>query len=95
MFARTQCESFGQAFLKACEVEGAKPSSRSAEREIPQTALFFLLAFSFAPIWSKEKAAKGFFLSNSLSESIGFEKKDFSLYKENLYEFKGNKAGFL
>jgi len=32
--------------------------SRSAEREIPLSALFFLIAFSFAPIWSKEKAAK-------------------------------------
>ena len=33
--------------------------SRSAEREI-SSALFFLITFSFAPIWSKEKVAKEF-----------------------------------
>jgi hypothetical protein len=52
-------KSFGQAFSKACEVEGAKPSSSSAEDEIPLTAFSFA-SFSLAPPSCKRKAAKAF-----------------------------------
>ena len=52
-------KSFGRAFSKAREVEGAKPSSTSAEVEI-NLGVSFLKAFFFAPICSKKKAAKAF-----------------------------------
>ena len=52
-------KSFGQAFSKACAVEGAEPSSPSAEGEIPYTAFSFG-NFSFAPMVSKEKVAMSF-----------------------------------
>ncbi|MBO5294360.1 MAG: hypothetical protein J6B71_03850 [Clostridia bacterium] len=58
-------ESFGQAFSKACEVEGAEPSSLSAESEIPLTAFSFA-SFSLAPPSCKRKAAKEFAVSNEL-----------------------------
>ena len=51
-------KSFGRAFSKARGVKGEQPLSRSAERETPYTALLFLLAFSLAPITSREKATK-------------------------------------
>jgi len=58
MFAQTKRgESFRPPFSKGGAVEGAEPSSPSAEGEILLSAFFFLRAFSFAPIWSKEKAA--------------------------------------
>ena len=41
-------------------MKGAQPFLRSAEREILLSALFFLIAFSFAPPVSKEKAANRF-----------------------------------
>ncbi|MBO5294151.1 MAG: hypothetical protein J6B71_02760, partial [Clostridia bacterium] len=52
-------ESFGQAFSKACAVEGAQPSSLSAESEISLTAFSFA-SFSLAPPSCKRKAAKKF-----------------------------------
>jgi hypothetical protein len=64
------CKGFGRAFSKAREVEGAKPSSRSAERENPTTAFLFgklagrfaasLRAFSYflCACGIKEKAAE-------------------------------------
>jgi hypothetical protein len=42
MFAQTHSKSFDQTFSKVCAVEGAQPSSLSAESEIFLTALFFL-----------------------------------------------------
>ena len=51
-------KNFGPPFSKGSAVEGAEPSSPLARGETPFLALFFLIAFSFAPIWSKEKAAK-------------------------------------
>jgi hypothetical protein len=45
MFAQTHSKSFDQTFSKVCAVEGAQPSSLSAESEIFLTALFFLLLF--------------------------------------------------
>ena len=59
MIVFLKCEKFWSSFFKSLWVGRAKPSSRSAEREI-SSALFFLLTFSFAPIWSKEKVAKEF-----------------------------------
>jgi len=47
-------------FQKLAQVEGAKPSSPSAEGEILLRRFSFCQAFSFAPIWSKEKAGKRF-----------------------------------
>ena len=44
-------------FKKVALVEAAKPSSRVATRETPPNGVFFLIAFSFAPFSSKEKAA--------------------------------------
>jgi len=50
-------ESFDQTFSKVCEVEGAEPSSPSAEGETLSFRRFsFCQAFSFAPFSSKEKA---------------------------------------
>jgi hypothetical protein len=49
-------KSYGQAFPKACVVEGAVPSSRSAEREIPLSVLLFCELFSCTYI-AKRKAA--------------------------------------
>ena len=50
-------ESFDQTFSKVCGVEGEKPSSRSAEREIfHQTALFFLPSFFFCASLVKRKS---------------------------------------
>jgi hypothetical protein len=46
-------------FQKFAQVEGAKPSSRSAERETPPPALSFV-NFSFAPMVSKEKWLRNF-----------------------------------
>jgi len=48
-------KSFGQAFSKACAVEGAKPSSPSADGEISH-GVSFLIAFFFAPSICKEKS---------------------------------------
>ena len=47
-------KSFDQTFSKVCAVEGAEPSSRSAEREIPSSAFLFA-NFFFAPEVSKKK----------------------------------------
>ena len=58
--APSQAKVLIKLFQKFARVEGVQPSSRSAERETPLSALFFLLAFSFAPISSKEKAADKF-----------------------------------
>ena len=52
-------KSFGQAFLKACAVEAAEASSRSAEREILFSAFLFA-NFFFAPQVSKKKWVIGF-----------------------------------
>ena len=52
-------ESFGQAFSKACAVEAAEASSRSAEREILFSAFLFA-NFFFAPQVSKKKWVIGF-----------------------------------
>ena len=59
-------ESFGQAFSKACAVEGAESSSLSAESEIPFAAFSFV-SFSLAPPSCKRKAAKEFAVSDELS----------------------------
>ena len=56
---RQSAESFGRAFSKARAVEGAEPSSRSAEREISISALSFCKLFLCAHM-VKEKATKGF-----------------------------------
>ena len=56
---RQMDESFGQAFSKACAVEAAEASSRSAEREISLSALLFCELFSCAYI-AKRKAAGEF-----------------------------------
>jgi len=45
-----------ELFQKLARVEGAKPSSRSAEREILLSAFLFV-SFFFAPRAVKEKAA--------------------------------------
>jgi hypothetical protein len=58
-------KSFGQAFSKACAVEGAEPSSSSAEGEISYTAFLFA-SFFFAPTVAKEKATKAFVLFDKL-----------------------------
>ncbi|MBQ8432665.1 MAG: hypothetical protein IJX28_07250 [Clostridia bacterium] len=47
-------KSFGQAFLKACAVEGAEPSSTPAGGEILFSAFLFD-NFFFAPLASKKK----------------------------------------
>ena len=62
---RQSDESFGQAFSKACAVEAAEASSRSAEREISLSALLFCELFSCAYI-AKRKAANNFVLFNEL-----------------------------
>ena len=46
-------------FQKLAQVEGAKPSSPSAEGETPHTAFSFV-SFSLAPFSAKRKAAKEF-----------------------------------
>ena len=46
----TAQESFGQAFSKACAVEGAEPSSPSADGETPQTAFSLLNYASARPV---------------------------------------------
>ena len=61
--------------------------------------MVFFMAYDFKfsvlmPIYNVEKYLSQA-IDSLINQSIGFEKKDFSLYKENLYEFKGNKAGFL
>ena len=67
-------KSFGQAFLKACAVEGAEPSSPSAEGEISYTAFLFA-SFFFAPTVAKEKAAKEFQQFNKRYPTIFFLEK--------------------
>ena len=47
-------KSFGQAFSKACAVEGAEPSSPPSDGEIPFSAFLFD-NFFFAPLASKKK----------------------------------------
>ncbi len=49
-----------ELFQKLERVEGAKPSSPSADGEIPLKCVSFLIAFFFALISSKKKAADGF-----------------------------------
>ncbi|MBE6628418.1 MAG: hypothetical protein E7629_05785 [Ruminococcaceae bacterium] len=61
---KTNCENFDQTFLKVCAVEAAEASSTPAGVEMSFLAFFFLLTFSFAPIWSKEKVANNFVLFN-------------------------------
>ena len=58
-------KSFDQAFSKACEVKGAEPLSRSAERETLLSAFLFV-NFFFAPFSRKEKVANDFVLFNEL-----------------------------
>ena len=58
-------ESFGQAFSKACAVEGAEPSSPSAEGEIFLYGVFFA-SFLLRPRCQK-KAAKEFVSSDDWS----------------------------
>ena len=48
-------KSFGQAFSKACAVEGEQPSSPSADGEMSH-GVSFLIAFFFAPPFCKEKS---------------------------------------
>ena len=50
-------ESFDQTFSKVCRVPSAKRRSLAHERNSP-FGVFFLVAFSFAPFESKEKADK-------------------------------------
>ena len=52
-------QSFDQTFSKVCEVEGAEPSSPSAEGEI-SLGISLLQAFLFVPLVSKRKATKEF-----------------------------------
>ena len=60
MFAQTQCEKFWSSFFKSLWVGRAKPSSTSAEVEIPQTAFFFCKLF-FLRLWcQKEKWLRSF-----------------------------------
>ena len=66
-FRTSPVESFGQAFSKACAVKGAEPLSQRARGEIFSSALFFLLAFSFAPLMPKEKAGSNFGFENGYS----------------------------
>ena len=62
-------ESFGQAFSKACAVEAAEASSRSAEREILFSAFLFT-NFFFAPQVSKKKWGKLYNNSGHLEERM-------------------------
>ena len=57
MFAQTQCEGFRPPFLKGGAGGGRVALLDLRRGRNPLTALFFLLTFSFAPIWSKEKVA--------------------------------------
>ena len=75
-------ESFGQAFSKACAVEAAEASSRSAEREILLRRFFLRTQtreaicgelaslFSFAPAVSKKKWRKLYNNSGHLEERM-------------------------
>ena len=47
-------------FQRLAQVEGVKPSSRSAEREIPLAAFLFCEAFFFVPFLAKKKACERF-----------------------------------
>ena len=59
-------KSFGQAFSKACAVEGAEPSSPPSDGEIPFSAFLFD-NFFFAPLASKKKWLTNLYdLTNSL-----------------------------
>jgi hypothetical protein len=58
-------KSFGRAFSKARAVEGAEPSSPSAEGEISYTAFSFA-SFSLAPTSCKRKATKAVVLFDKL-----------------------------
>ena len=49
-------KSFCPPFSKGGWDKGKSPLSCSAERESSSSALFFLIAFSFAPVFAKEKA---------------------------------------
>ncbi len=60
----TNVESFDQTFSKVCGFQ-RRSLGRSRRSEIPFPALFFLLAFSFGPVASKEKA------ENNLGERYG------------------------
>ena len=51
----TNIESFDQTFSKVCGFQ-RRSLGRSRRSEIPFPPLFFLLAFSFVPVVSKEKA---------------------------------------
>ncbi|MBQ7354578.1 MAG: hypothetical protein IJW62_03570 [Clostridia bacterium] len=53
-------KSFRPPFSKGGAVEGAQPSSPSAEGETLLRRFSFCQAFSFAPSWSKEKADERF-----------------------------------
>ncbi len=69
---QTKCESFGQAFSKACGFSRRRLEAPSAEGEMTPTAFLFV-NFFFARSFAKEKVAIGFcsfqffwlFLSNS------------------------------
>jgi len=58
-------KSFDQTFSKVCEVEGAQPSSLSAESET-SPGVSFLITFFFAPVWSKKKVADKAAVTNVL-----------------------------
>ena len=58
-FPQTYHKSFCPLFSKSGAVEGAEPSSRSAEREII-LGVSFLITFFFAPLASKKKVANKF-----------------------------------
>ena len=51
-------KSFRPPFSKGGWDKGKSPLSCSAERESSSSALFFLIAFSFAPVFAKEKAKR-------------------------------------
>ena len=56
VFARLFPLKFRSSLFKGLRVQRAEPLSRSAEREIFFYGVFFLIAFSFAPAYAKEKA---------------------------------------
>ena len=58
-------KGFAQAFSKACEVEGEKPSSPFANGEI-FFGISLLKTFLFVPVVSKRKVAKEFAQCNAL-----------------------------
>jgi hypothetical protein len=55
MFAQPQCESFGQAFLKACGLEGRSPPRAPQSAKSPKRRFSFD-NFSFCAYGVKKKS---------------------------------------